>query len=179
MKPKLIGLTGYAQSGKSTVAEYLSSNHSYDRVSFASRLKGMLGLGLGLTIDELYGAKKDLPCERLLGVTPRHAMQTLGTEWGRDMIHPDLWCSIALENIQRNKTAYVVIDDVRFVNEAELIHKAGGLVIRINRSITAASEHPSETSIDQIIPHTHIFNTGSMGNLCASIDDLMKGFVNV
>lgn len=179
MKPKLIGLTGYAQSGKSTVAEYLSSNHSYDRVSFASRLKGMLGLGLGLTLDELYGARKDLPCEHLLGVTPRHAMQTLGTEWGRNMIHPDLWCSMTLEDIKHNNPACVVIDDVRFANETELIRKAGGWIIRINRNITSASVHSSETSIDQIIPDIHIYNHTGIGNLYMNIDELMKGFANV
>jgi hypothetical protein len=28
-----------------------------------------------------------------LGITVRHLLRTLGTEWGRECIHPDVWLS--------------------------------------------------------------------------------------
>ena len=48
-----------------------------------------------------------------------------------------------LEGLER-----VVIDDVRFLNEVEMIHRLGGRVIRIDRPGPAESTHASETELD-------------------------------
>jgi hypothetical protein len=52
-----------------------------------------------------------------LGVSPRHLMVTLGTEWGRDAVHPDLWVRIWAASLP--EAAHVVAEDVRFPNEVE------------------------------------------------------------
>ena len=44
---------------------------------------------LGLGEAHIEGALKEVPCELLGGKTPRYAMQTLGTEWGRDTDQQD------------------------------------------------------------------------------------------
>ena len=91
----LIALTGLAGSGKTTAADYLVKAHGFACISFAGPIKSMLRT-LGLTaledIEEVFeGEGKEKPNRLLCGKSPRFAMQTLGTEWGRDLIGPDLW----------------------------------------------------------------------------------------
>ena len=68
-------------------------------------------------------------------------MQLVGTEFGRNMIHPDIW---AISLIERNKNNNVIVSDVRFQNEANIIKDNGGFLIRIKRSISSTSNHISE-----------------------------------
>ena len=93
----IVGITGFKGSGKSTVANVFTQ-HGYAYKPFAGPLKAMLmALLLGaevpqeLAVRALYGDLKESPMESLGGRTARHAMQTLGTEWGRDLISPSLW----------------------------------------------------------------------------------------
>ena len=86
----IIGLTGLAGSGETTVARHLMGMHGFVRHRMAEPLKSMLK-ALGLTEQQIDGDLKEVPCELLGGKTPRHAMQTLGTEWGRDLISQNLW----------------------------------------------------------------------------------------
>jgi hypothetical protein len=172
MKPKLIGLAGFAGSGKSTVAEYLDWKHSYVRYAFATKIKAMLGLGLGLTLEEMYGEKKNIPCDRLGGKTPRHAMQTLGTEWGRNLIYPDLWCDLLMDQISREGQSAVVIEDVRFQNEVSAILKRGGIVWEIVRN-PSTDTHPSEQHLHNTLP---IFNNSDIRTLHQSVTRLVESY---
>jgi hypothetical protein len=77
-------------------------------------------------------------------------MQTLGTEWGRNLIGPQFWTGIAQHWAQRNLQDghSVVIDDVRFPNEAEVIKRMGGILVRVIRPDNVIDEsHPSESLI--------------------------------
>ncbi len=51
--------------------------------------------------------------------SPRRVLQLLGDEWGRQMIHPDIWTMVArpgLENLLSQGTR-IVINDARFEND--------------------------------------------------------------
>lgn len=125
----LIGIAGPARSGKDTVANYICSYYQgFVKLSFATPLKFMLEKGLGFTEEQLHGGDKEKIDPRF-GKSPRYIMQTLGTEWGRDLIHPDIWV-ICLEAFLRKNT---VIADVRFDNEANFIREKGGLLIHVER----------------------------------------------
>jgi len=181
MKPSLIGLVGYAGSGKSTIAEQLWLTHNYTRYSLAARIKSMLCMGLGIGLSDVYDTqKKDEPCEALCGQTPRYAMQTLGTEWGRQLIHPDIWIRTLLNQITRDRllnVTYAVIDDVRFLNEANAIKAAGGVlwkVIGCHTDIgTKAQLHLSEQELKKIPVDDTIFNDGSLAYLQVQVDTLI------
>jgi hypothetical protein len=98
---------------------------------------------LGLTKDEIDGHLKEEPCERFGGATPRHMMQTIGTEWGRNCIHPNLWVLAWQHLLPKNRD--VVADDVRFQNEAQVIRDLGGIIIQIERPGTGSlAAHASE-----------------------------------
>ena len=149
MSVNIIGFSGRAGSGKTTAAEHLALTHSFKRVSFADPLREML-YGLGVSYDVMRGPGKELPHADLLGQTPRHALQTLGTEWGRKCMGEDFWVGIAEREIHfhRRLGNRVVIDDVRFPNEVKMIREMGGMVIHIiggKSEPLQAGAHESET----------------------------------
>lgn len=83
----IIGIAGKKRSGKDTAAkvfERLGFTHD----SFAAPMKRFVQDIVG---HELRDEDKEAPMEWLDGMTPRRMWQTLGTEWGRMMVHPDLW----------------------------------------------------------------------------------------
>lgn len=94
MSQLLIGLTGSARSGKTTAAKHMAIEHGLLHYAFAQPLKAMLAQGMNLTDDHLEGALKEQPLP-WLGKAPRELMQLLGTEWGRGMVHSDLWLLLA------------------------------------------------------------------------------------
>jgi hypothetical protein len=88
------------------------------------------------SIEEMIeGAMKHEPQRVLGGKTPRHAMQTLGTEWGRDCMGVDFWCDAAKTQILKSvkNGLSVVVDDVRFPNEAKMIQDIGGFMVCVRR----------------------------------------------
>ncbi len=151
----LIALSGRAGSGKSTVADVLVNEAGFVRVKFASALKAMLtalyetaGFAQEEIDDRLEGHLKERPCAVLGGQTPRFAMQTLGTEWGRSVISPSLWTNITRATIRANLNAgqSVVVDDLRFPNELALIEDMGGETATIVRGLgDEFTDHISES----------------------------------
>lgn len=150
----IFGFCGLAGSGKTTLAEHLVEHHGFVRVAFAGPLKAMVA-AFGLTAAEMSGALKEEPCETLCGKTPRQFMQLLGTEFGRDLIGPDLWVNAWRRVVARHleealidgAPLRVVCDDVRFVNEARAIRGLGGRVVLLQRSGAGSKSgfsHPSE-----------------------------------
>lgn len=137
----IIGLTGLAGSGKTTVARHLMGMHGFVRHRMAEPLKSMLKT-LGLTEQQIDGDLKEVPCELLGGKTPRHAMQTLGTEWGRDLISQNLWVKAWSDSLPHGRN--VVVDDVRFLNEVETIMSIGGYIIHVDRGLKPTGSHLSE-----------------------------------
>lgn len=173
---EIIGIVGQAGVGKTTVADLLA-NAGYKRVKMAAPLKAMLR-ALGLTDRELEGDLKHEPCRLLGGKTPRHAMQTLGTEWGRELIDPDLWLTAWSEEAVRvlaGTAAGAVCDDMRFANEADMIRRLGGTVVKVvgpRRSgmADAAYGHQSETQIESITPDVVIQNFGGPAELAREVE---------
>lgn len=132
---KIVGLIGAKGSGKSKVASYMEVNHGYYRHPMAMVLKNMLA-SAGLTERQLNGDLKEVPCPLLCGHSPRFAMQTIGTEWGRNLIGTDLWCALtehSLRTIEEDGHDVFVIDDIRFPNEVAMIRRLGGELWSIRR----------------------------------------------
>lgn len=172
----VLGLSGAAGSGKSSVAEYLEQRHGYRRLRFVQPMKDALRRMLqSAMLDDhsiermIEGDLKELPTPVLLGKTPRHAMQTLGTEWGRNCIGGDFWVNITRHTIRALPPATrVVIEDVRFENEASMVRDFGGRVIRlVGRGGLTDKSHPSENGVT---PDVTFDNSRSMSDLRAWAD---------
>ena len=172
----LIGLSGYARSGKDTVAELLCLNYGYKRVSFADPMRQALYV-LSPKLDNIvrlseyvddYGwdvAKQNQEVRRLL--------QVFGTEVGRKMFGLDFWIDIALKDLSGD--TQVVISDVRFPNEADAIAKLGGSMWRINRkNHSAVNGHASEHAMDNYMFNHVIYNDGTLDDLSDEVFMLAK-----
>jgi len=143
MKCRVIGLAGPAHCGKNTASTVISAlMPAYKEMSFADPLKQMLITGLALTREQVYGDKKEEVDSRY-GCTPRHMMQTLGTEWGRALIGPDVW----MLAMQQHLHPYTIITDVRFENEAAFVRERG-ILIHIHRAVRIGEEHLSEKGVE-------------------------------
>lgn len=164
----IIGLSGRIGCGKSTIAEHLELAHGYHRHRMAGPLKAMMRC-LGLDDRHIEGSLKEQPCDVLGGATPRYAMQTIGTEWGRDLIHKDLWANAWAATLPA--AGDVVCEDVRFQNEAEAVRAAGGVVIRIERECETGSVHVSEKSLPE--PDFAITNDVDIAYLLGKIDGMI------
>lgn len=221
----IIGVSGNAGSGKDTIADYLVERHGFKKVAFADPMKRFCKEVFDFSDEQLWGAseKRNAPdprypwrelvhcdeyhahhdpeCITLQYLSPRHALQTLGTEWGR-ACYEDVWVDYALRVAQRlldpefhgpprHVVSYtsakgliygdypitkgVVIPDLRFGNEIRAVRKAGGLLVRVRRSkLTGkAAEHASETEMESI--HDSEFDASidnSPGKL--SLEDLYQ-----
>lgn len=158
----ILGLHGPAGSGKTHLAQYLCQTYGWKRLSFAFPLRAMLSAlfyEAGFDHADIMHllnsqAGKNEPIPELCGLSPRRLMQTLGTEWGRQAAHPQLWVNLAQNKVQRLKKSQpdlpgIVFDDVRFPNEKETIENIGGVVVGLPTRYLAdgtvpdhASEHP-------------------------------------
>jgi hypothetical protein len=151
----IIGFAGRKGSGKDTAARVFEE-HGYVHLKMAGGLKCMLhaflayqGVQDSVVYRMLEGDLKEIPTEFLGGRSPRYAMQSLGTEWGRNLISEDLWIEAFLNAAFEAQT--VVCSDVRFPNEVEAIQSVGGEVIRIDRDTGAVNDnHASEAMIDEL-----------------------------
>lgn len=166
---RLIGL--YSPSpgcGKSTAARFLQGE-GFDLVSFAAPLRSMvfsLLIDLGYTSGEAFALLHERKEEILpqLGVSPRHLLRTLGTEWGRSCVHPELW----LQSFQSRLAGLpmVVVDDVRFLNEAQLIKRLGGEIWQLRRpGHERPAEHASDGGLEGWVFDRTIDNSGSLDDL--------------
>jgi len=143
MTKTIIGLAGPIGSGKTEAARALQAV-GFARVRFADPLKAMLRC-LGLDEVMTDGSLKEAPTPLLEGKTPRFAMQTLGTEWGRELIGRSLWVNAWKRKALAYGTASIVADDVRFEEEVRLIQSLGGTVVFVERPGHATmSNHVSE-----------------------------------
>lgn len=171
---KLIGLAGLKGAGKDSAAFYLSRCFGFRRLALADPIRDGLLAMLDLTLDELNNrAFKEAPID-WLGCSPRHLMQTLGTEWGRTHIAGDLWLRIASRRISASQNEghrNIVITDIRFENEAEWIREQGGVIWHIVRPADSdvSDQHLSEAGI-QVWPGDEvILNRGSLDDLGACV----------
>lgn len=167
----LLGMIGKAQSGKTTAAEVFVREGGFKRVRFADPIKKMVRqLLISAQIPEdqtweyLDGDLREEPIPVLNGVTARYLMQTLGTEWGRMQVGPYLWLNLTKEEIQRhlNSGYNVIVDDVRFLNEVNLLRGMGGRIVEVQRPglpETPTYKHASEKQ--KLNYDVAIFNTGT------------------
>lgn len=152
---KILGITGKMFSGKDTVAEFLHFAYRNSRItSFAHPMKQMMIDYFGFTHDDLYTVEGKKRYNDFWGMTNRDALQKIGTECFRNNFHTDTWLKTMEVNIINNPTKLIIIPDVRFPNEAELVHALDGSILKIVRDDVARDPkqmvHASEAMVDQI-----------------------------
>ncbi len=138
----------------------------------------------GLPPDEIYervyGSRKEEPIPQLNGVSSRFLQQTIGTEWGRHAVSKDFWLLTTRAAVEKTRADGhpVVIDDVRFPNEFDMIREMGGKLIRIHRP--SALEAPVNPAYESLLEGNTfdavIENTGTMAELQRGAVATVLGF---
>jgi hypothetical protein len=157
MNSKLIVLSGNIGSGKDTVANCLS-DYFYIKVSFAEKLKDLLAFLFDWNRELLEGItpesrewreKKDEEWD----ITPREAMNLVGSRLFRDNFREDVWVKFTEKRVKEllKRGKEVVITDCRFVNEAEMLKRLGGVFIYVKRGDKDPEYEMSKIQYDYVI----------------------------
>jgi hypothetical protein len=172
-----IGLSGWAKSGKDTVAQYLVENHGFTRISFADPMRDALlaldpyvpYMGLYMRLSGVIhfrgwdNAKRDVP-------EVRELLQRFGTEVGRNMFGQNFWVEQAIERATRYEK--VVFSDCRYTNEADAVKSVGGVMWRVSRpDVSAVNDHTSEQDLNNYAFDSHIDNDSTIENLHTLIEN--------
>lgn len=176
----ILGLSGYARSGKDTVADYLVYNYGFTRMAFADPMREALyRLNPRINVAEMIGvslqdAVDNLGWEGLKDVSPdiRGLLQRMGTEVGREMFGENLWVNYALDKAAAIDR--VVFADVRFVNEAQSIRDHEGFLWRIERPGTVAvNDHISERALDDYKFDHYLNNYGTKELMLEAVNSMI------
>lgn len=172
----LIGLAGRARTGKTTSANHLVNTHGFVAYAFADPLREGLMQIFNLSPCDFDDDRKELTID-WLGRSPRELMQSMGTEWGRHQVHPELWTLLAEQNLEflgqtNDNASGFVISDLRFENEADFVRKRGGIVIHVLRSdADEVNPHISESGIGIQDNDLVLHNDGALEDLFGQIDE--------
>lgn len=154
----LVGLTGGKGTGKDTIAEHLVSFYGFDSLAFADPVRAAAAAAFDVPISTFTDVRtKETPMAALCGRSPRHVLQTLGTEWGRNLIRSDIWVlrmqhALTIRNYRG--CMRTVVTDVRFDEEAEMLRKMGGeiwLVTRPQTEYSTGDTHASERGVSEAL----------------------------
>ena len=131
-------------------------------------------------------------------LTPRHALQKLGTEWGREQCDDKIWLEYfkrvynkiatmeylysGKEGLKKapSKTCYagVVVSDVRFVNEAIYMKELGAQIIKVTRTSSNVHKgtHASESEQDLVNPYVNYFipNDSTLDDYITRVERFVK-----
>lgn len=180
---KVIGITGYAQSGKDTAAGFLVER-GFKRLSFADilrtslyNLNPLIPVGVSqwepdeaVFVERVQDIVDAIGWDHAKVTHPeiRQLLQRFGTDVGRALYGDGFWVDRVTNQIEPGNN--YVIPDVRFQNEALAVRRFGGLVFRINRpGVGAVNTHISDTGIDSLVVDGVIPNTGDLDRFRALV----------
>ena len=175
-----LGISGWARSGKDTVADYMVEREGYIKVSFAQPIKdAIMNLDPIISFEGVTAHVRqfsDLSWDDLKDLSPdiRPLLQRMGTEVGRDMFGQDFWVEAAIARIPDGSK--VVFSDVRYPNEAMAIKSLGGEVWRVERNgVGPANDHASEHALNDFEFDKTIRNDSTLEALYLQVDSIRRG----
>jgi hypothetical protein len=177
---RIIGFHGKVGCGKDTAVEIIKQEYGENNVehlSFAKPLKDVVKLGFNLTDEQVYDPiKKELPIHGNTHITPRMLLQQWGTDILRPILGNDIFTRSVLNKIKESDKRIVVISDVRFDNEAELVRLQGGSIVHIFRQGyegTSQNTHASEMPIHSDLVNFVLFNDEGLDKYRDSVRKLV------
>jgi hypothetical protein len=171
----IIGVSGYAQSGKDEIAK-VAFEYGFERAAFADTLREALValnplLGIGVRVKDLVMLMGWEQAKRT-SAELRMLLQRMGTEAGREIFGENIWVNKTLGGLDPSKN--YIITDVRYQNEADAIRDLDGQVWRVKRPGTGpVNKHKSEVDLDDYNFDFTIKNDGDLENLKHLIDKMM------
>lgn len=176
----IVGFSGREGAGKDTAADAIEKLVFCHRLAFATPIKESLNAMFGWTMYQWADREWKERVIPELGKSPRDMARTLGTEWGRDSVHNDIWVRAVearMRSYSQRATRPFLITDVRFQNEYDFIHSLGGIVVSIYREGTACPvTHSSEAGglpLDMVIDNggdIPVFHRRVQNNLLENVN---------
>lgn len=188
----IVGLTGYKGSGKDTAADYLVEVHGFRKVAYADPLKDSVSALFDIDRTDIEEWKNDPDIHVTITRTPsfkniilerrfsfREFLQRYGTEAHREIFGEDFWIK-QFRALASSDDKRLVIPDVRFRNEAQLIRESGGHLWRLIRKPPTGDQHISE-DLSELLPFvtSTIANTGELIHLYDVLDAMVTNHVDV
>ena len=175
----IIGISGYAGTGKDTAGQVLIDKFGFEKASFAAPIKDIVAKQFNIDREMLEGIDSfSRKCREdkdygAYGFTPRELLRMIGGFYVQE-ISPTFWCDIVENNYRKSWGKDIVITDVRFPQEIEMIERNGGFVVRIQRPGFNGTDHISERSLCKYPFDTVINNFGSLELFKDQVEQLMK-----
>jgi len=158
-----IAFVGKAGSGKTTLAMYLVRSRGFKRLSFATALKK-------IAQDIIFWRPLDKRRDRRF-------LQCLGED-ARQFIGADVWIrwfDWSLKQLENDFVENIVVDDCRYLNEAQYLKDNGFVLIRVfGREAPDMPEHISETELEKISVDFQIDNGGSLRRSISQLNDILR-----
>jgi uncharacterized protein YjhX (UPF0386 family) len=168
----IIGLAGYARSGKDSAADALEGI-GFRRIAFADKLREFM-YEMNPIVKHNDSSLHSLPLRDIIDIHGwngykdtgwatdiRRWMQVVGTNCVRGILGNDIWANATFDSMYMDKN--YVLTDVRFLNEANGIRQRGGRMYRIVRAgVGPANDHISETALDNYDYDGFIHNDGTL-----------------
>ena len=169
----IIGLNGYAKSGKDEVAQHIQAlSQTFLIKKFSGKLKYIASILTGIEPDRFEDQVFKSRVMPGWDMTAREILQKLGTEAIRDNLHEAAWVNALFSEYTEDSNW--IVTDVRFQNEAQEIKKHGGVIVRVNRTgFGPVNNHESEISLDGWDFDHIIENNGTIEDLKESARILM------
>lgn len=156
----VIGICGKKFNGKDTIADHMVQHYGFIKISLGDPLKKAIKEIFSFTDVQLWGSDKDV-VDPFWKITPREVMQFVGTDCFRiglserfPNISDNLWAMV-LEKQIYNHISHghnkIIVPDLRFPNEEQVIRKFNGKIWRVIReNFVNIDEHISENSSNKI-----------------------------
>lgn len=172
----IIGIAGYKGSGKDSLGEILTNTFGWRKMSFAQPIKDLTHNTFGIDKAILSGTDgerelRELPLPDWFNLSSREILQKVGMAF-REKLHKDVWVRI-LEKQYETCKEHVVITDVRFPNEVEMINKHG-FVCCVKRPDFLGDGHESEHALDGHAFSYAFNNNGTKEALQAKFYNFLK-----
>lgn len=205
-RPILLGLCGFSESGKDTVADYLVKNYNFNKLAFGDSLKYSISYTFDIPTFLWYSKEwVSEPCDILGGKTPREVLQYYGTDVARQ-INPNVWVNKVRDKIQ-DTNKKVILTDIRFPNELKLLQEFGGKLVYVYKpglvpyklvklvktlgintftksivSLLANKKYSHVSELNSIFLREQadhvLYNVTSLDSLYTQIDNLMEKYEN-
>lgn len=190
----ILAITGYSKSGKSLVASYLQEIYGFSKHSFAAPGKQFLADHF----DFAEQKKEDVPEFFPEFPTYRTMLKTLLSTWGRHITHQDIWPLVLIRKLRSKENNPVVIDDLRFDNEMNILvdHFPNRVIfIRVDRKGTEPrpvftrnpfkkiwnrlfwQPHESERGVASYMIDFVLENDGEITSIFQAVDDMLNTMI--
>ena len=166
----IIGISGKKRSGKDTVFSMIDAITAHEvrttRMAFGDQIKQEIADSMNITVADIDADK-----ERF-----RPLLQFWGAEYRRGYCGDDYWIKkMRLAAATWYARDWLIITDVRFPNEAELVRELDGVLIRVERDTGLDDTHDSETALDD---YDHfdfrLKNDGSLDDLETAVVEIVS-----